>query len=98
MFWICAENSIDNTEMVFVIAEQCLHRVKAFASHIAQQWVGWGCTKSWERTQPRQLTSTDQRDVPRHVMSCSACKVGARRRKEGTFRVMVFVFPHNCYA
>ena len=38
MFWICAENSVDNIEMfllyrgVFVTAEQCFHRVKAFSA------------------------------------------------------------------
>ena len=30
MFWICAENSVDNTRDVLVIAEQCLHRIKAW--------------------------------------------------------------------
>ena len=38
MFWICAGNSVDNTERfllyrdVFVVAEQCLHRAKGFAA------------------------------------------------------------------
>jgi len=32
MFWICAENSVDNTGMFFVIAERCLDRIKAFSA------------------------------------------------------------------
>jgi len=36
MFWICPGNSIDNNREVFVIAEQCLHSIKASsASHTA---------------------------------------------------------------
>lgn len=31
VFWIYAEHRIDNTD-VFVIAEQCLHRVRAFSA------------------------------------------------------------------
>jgi len=33
MFWICAKTSVDNSD-VFIIAEHCLHKCKAFsASH-----------------------------------------------------------------
>lgn len=33
-FWICAENRVDSSGIFLVIAELCLHRVKAFsASH-----------------------------------------------------------------
>lgn len=31
-------------------------------------------TTGWEGMQPEQLTRTDQRDIPCHVMSCSAIK------------------------
>jgi len=67
-----------------VVAEQCLHRVKAFsASQITPLQTGWECTKSWRRTQPGQLTPTDQRDILYHMMSHSATKAGGRRRKGG---------------
>ena len=63
------------------------------------QRVGWGCTRSWEGTQLGRLTPTDQRDIPYHMMSCSAYKAGRRRRKGGdTFGVMAFVLPSNCQA
>ena len=39
------------------------------------QQAGWGCTRSWEGVQLRQLTPTDQRDIPYHMMSCSAVVV-----------------------
>jgi len=29
VYWICADNSVDHTQMFLVTAEQCLHRVKA---------------------------------------------------------------------
>ena len=35
------------------------------------QWAGWGCTRSWEGTQPGQLTPTDQRDIPHHMTYCA---------------------------
>ncbi|XP_076190115.1 protein unc-93 homolog A isoform X3 [Aptenodytes patagonicus] len=47
------------------------------------QRVGWGCTRSWEGTEPGQLTANDQRDNPHHMTSCSAYKAGGRRRKGG---------------
>ena len=31
---------------------------------------GWGCTRSWEGTQPGQLTPTDKRHIPDHRTSC----------------------------
>ena len=63
----------------------------------SHQQVGWGYTISWEATQPGQLTPTDQRDIPCHMMSCSACKAERRKRKWGTFEVNAFVFPSNHY-
>ena len=57
------------------------------------QQVGWGCTRSWEGTQLGQLTPTAQRDIPDHMMPCSAYKAGRRRRKRGMFRVMAFCLP-----
>jgi len=41
----------------------------------------------------RTADPTDQRDIPCHMMSCSAHKAGGRRRKGGDTGVMVFVFP-----
>jgi len=54
------------------------------------QRVGWGCIRSWEGTQPGQLTPADQRDVPYRRMSCSAYKAEGRRRKGRTLSVMAF--------
>jgi len=36
-------------------------------------------TRSWEGKQLGQLNPVDQRDIPFHTMSCSACKAGGRR-------------------
>jgi len=59
------------------------------------QLIGWGCTRRWEGTQPAQLTSSDKRDIPHHMPSCSAVKAQGRKEEEQTFRVMMFVFPSN---
>ena len=61
----------------------------------SHQWVGWGCTRSWEGSQLEQLTSNNQRDIPYCTTSCSAYKGGGRRRNGGTFGVIAFVFPSN---
>jgi len=41
---------------------------------------------------------TNQRDILGHMISYSVYKAGGRRRKGGTFRVLMFVFPSNHYA
>ncbi|XP_066841481.1 uncharacterized protein [Anser cygnoides] len=34
------------------------------------QRAGWGCSRSWEGTDPGQLTQTGQRGIPYHLTSC----------------------------
>lgn len=46
-------------------------------------WAG----RSWQQTQPGQLTSTDQRDITYHLALCSAYKAGRDKEEEGMFRV-----------
>lgn len=46
--------------------------------------VGWGYTRSWERTQLWQLTTSDHRDIPDYMASCSAYRSGERRRKSSS--------------
>lgn len=48
------------------------------------QRVGWGWARSWERTQPWQLTWSGERDVPYHMVVCSATKLKVEG-KEGEF-------------
>lgn len=43
-----------------------LHRAKAFSAPCPMSKGLGGCTRSWEVTQPGQLTSNDQRDIPDH--------------------------------
>ncbi|XP_064295936.1 dymeclin-like isoform X2 [Phalacrocorax carbo] len=42
-----------------------------------------GCTRSWEGTQPGQLTPADQRDIPYHMTSCSVNKAGEEEGRGG---------------
>jgi len=98
MFWICAENSVDNTGMFLLLLSSAYTESRPFLLLAPPcKWVGWGCTKGWERTQQGQLTSAGQRDIPYHVMALSAHKAGGRRRKVKTFGATVFVFPSNHY-
>ena len=83
MYWICAENSVDNTGM-FVTAEQCLHRAKAFsASHPTPPVSRQGVHKELGGDTARTADPNDQRDIPYHMTSRSAYKAGGRRRKRG---------------
>jgi len=61
----------------------------------------WGCTGSWEGTQPGQLTPSGQRDIPYHIMSCSAYISGGEagqglllRNRLGTSRLAM----SNCFS
>lgn len=43
----------------------------------------WGCLGGWQETQPEQVTSNDQKNVPDHMTSRSVHKVrGREKRKE----------------
>lgn len=37
-----------------------------------------GGTRSWEGTEPGQLTTADHRDISDHTVSCPVCKAGGR--------------------
>jgi len=51
----------------------------------------------WEGAQPGSLPKLANRNIPYHMMSCSAYKAGRRRRKGRTFEAMAFAFPSNRY-
>lgn len=53
-----------------------------------QQRGDWGCTRSWEETEPWQLTPTAHRDIPDRMESCLATKAGGRRKNGETVGVM----------
>jgi len=97
MFWICAENSVDNTGMFWLLLSSAYIEPRPFLLLTPPHQGDWGCTRSWEGTQLGQLTPTDQRDVLYRMTSCSAMKAVERRRRGEMFRVMVFVFPSNHY-
>ena len=83
-FWICVGNSVDNTGMFSFLLSSAYPEPRALLLlPPPHQRAGWGGTRSWEGTQPGQLTPTDPREIPHHTTSCSACKAGGRRRKGG---------------
>lgn len=80
VIWIC-DGSIVNS--VFAIAEHYLHYIKAVSvSHTALPVRRLGCTRSWEGTLPGQLTPTNQRNIPSHLIpSDSAIKAGGKQEE-----------------
>ena len=95
-FGFVLETVFDNTGMFSLLLSSADTEPRAFLLLTPpHQQGGWGGTRSWEGTQPGQLTPTDPRDSPDHMTSRSAYKAGGRRRKGGTFRVMAFVFPSH---
>jgi len=77
MFWICAGNSVDNIGMFYLLLSSSYTESRPFLLLTPpHQRVGWGCTRTWEETRPGQLTQTDLRDIPHHMMPCSATKLG----------------------
>ena len=84
MFCICAENRVDNTEMLLLSLSSAYTESRPFLLLTPPcQRVGWGCTRSWEGTQPGQLTPTDQTDIPYHMASCSAIKSWGKKKEGG---------------
>jgi len=59
---------------------------------LPHQRVGWGCRRSWEGTQLGQLTSADQRDIPDHIMLCSATKA-EEKKNEGEGHLELRLLP-----
>jgi len=55
------------------------------------------CTGSWEGIQPGELTKLAKSTVHTTGHHAQHIKLGGRRRKGRTFRLMVFVFPSNRY-
>jgi len=62
MFWICAKNSVDNTEMFSLLLRSAYTVPRSFLLlTLPHQQVGSGGTISWEGTQLGQLAPTDQK-------------------------------------
>lgn len=90
MFWICAENSVDNTG-THTGVDSAHTGSRTFLLH---QQVVWGYTRSWERTQLGQLTPTGQSNISYHMTMCSAYKAGEEGRG-ACLEWCYFVFPIN---
>jgi len=82
MFWISAENSVDNTGMFSLLLSSAYTAPgPLLVLTPRRQRGGWGCKSIWEGT------PADQRDIPHHMTMCSAITAGGRRRgvkKEGS--------------
>ena len=64
MLWICAENSVDNTEIFSLLLS--LHNIKAFAApHPTPTSEQAGGQEEWEGD---TAGTADQRGIPDHMM------------------------------
>ena len=97
LFWVCAENSVDNTRMFLLPWSSAYTEARTFLLLTPpQQWGGWGAhaagrghsQDSWP-----QLAQGMFHAIRRHAQHV---KLGDGGRGE-TFGVMAFVFPSNCY-
>lgn len=57
------------------------HQGLSCLSRCLPQQLCWGCTGSWEGTQPARLTPGEQREVSDHGR-CPAIRAGGRRRED----------------
>jgi len=84
IFWIGDENSIDNAEMFSSLLSSAYTESRPLLLlTLPHRQAGWGCTRTWEGTEPGQLTPKDQRDIPYHMMSCPAIKRGQKKKEGG---------------
>jgi len=98
MFWICADNGVDNTGMFLLLLSSAHRESRPFLLLTPPcQWIGWGYTRSWDGTQLGQLTQTGQRNIPYHMTSCSGVTSWSKEEQEGKITGMSFVFPSNQY-
>ena len=75
MFWVQYEKNVDNTLMFSLLLSSVYTESRIFQLLVPSQQEGWRGTRSWEGTQPGQLTPTAQRNVPYHVTSCPVYKL-----------------------
>lgn len=96
-FLICAEYRVNDMEIFLLLLNSACTEPRPFMLLVPPyQWITWGCARSWEGTQTGQLTPNDHRDIPDHMVSCSAYRTWGRGRG-GTFGVMEFFFPSHHY-
>lgn len=68
-FWICAENSAENTGMFSLPLSRVYTALKTFLPlSIRHQWGSWEGRRSCEKTQVEQLAPIHQRDISYHVL------------------------------
>ena len=73
MFWICAENNVDNTVNSSLLLSRAYTEPRPFLLLTPPlQRAVWQCIRSWEGTPPGQLTRYD------HMTSWSAIKLRGR--------------------
>jgi len=89
-----------NAEDKYKLEEEFFHNIRTFsASHITLP-VSWLRVHKELRGYTAGTASPNRpRDIPYHMVLCSAIKSGGRKRKtEGCSELWQFVFPSNHYA
>lgn len=82
MFWVYAENTVDNLGMFQLLLSRAFTVKSSTAPHLTESRLG--VHEDLGGDTAGQLILTDLRDIPNHMASCSACKAGGRRRNRGS--------------
>lgn len=92
MFCIFNENSGDTTWMVELWQSSVHTAQDCSVPHAAPPARYLGMHQKMGGTKPRQVAQAGQRDVPCHLVSCSAVTDGTKEGR-GMFGLMPFIFP-----
>ena len=78
VFYVGSWQGVDSTLVLWLLLSSAYTAPRLFLTFPPHSGTGWA--RSWEGTQPGQLTRTDQRDIPYHMTSA---QYKAGRKEEG---------------
>uniref|UniRef100_A0A8C8B9E4 Uncharacterized protein n=1 Tax=Otus sunia TaxID=257818 RepID=A0A8C8B9E4_9STRI len=78
VFYVGSWQGVDSTLVLWLLLSSAYTAPRLFPTFSPLSGTGWA--RSWEGTQPGQLTRTDQRDIPDHMTSA---QYKAGRKEEG---------------
>ena len=78
VFYVGSWQGVDSTLVLWLLLSSAYTAPRLFLTFPPHSGTGWA--RSWEGTQPGQLTRTDQRDIPDHMTSA---QYKAGRKEEG---------------
>lgn len=94
MLCVCKQKSFGNTPVFWLLRSNAYTVSRLSLQHSAPsspKASRLGQTRSSERTQPRELTKTDSRDISYHMTYAQHEKLRERRRERGAFVILTQV-------